>query len=295
MTVRVARASVRAIWCCGWPRASPARRARGAASAKRGSPAGGFGRAAFWPTSSCARSTRSSAGLGPRAASPGPFRCSPSRAASGWSTAARRSRCAPLLARESDRGLETLAGEIVGARTIALEVLVTVLDDLALERALDEPTGVWLLVGRRSRDQVAAATAHACRSRPRPAVPSDRGVRSAVAAATSCRSGDRWSGALEASAHTDRDPSTSRALDVDGACPSPAAGASGDRRRRPVPEAGDVVDHFAFGRCDVVKSDGDRLHLRVHKDGRIREIALEMLRVTRSRGRWDGTPVQARA
>ena len=48
----------------------------------------------------------------------------------------------------------------------------------------------------------------------------------------------------------------------------------------PVPEAGDVVDHFAFGRCDVVKSDGDRLHLRIHKDGRIREIALEMLRVT---------------
>jgi hypothetical protein len=49
----------------------------------------------------------------------------------------------------------------------------------------------------------------------------------------------------------------------------------------PVPEPGDVVDHFAFGRCDVLKSDGDRLHLRVHKDQRIREIALEMLRVTR--------------
>jgi hypothetical protein len=49
----------------------------------------------------------------------------------------------------------------------------------------------------------------------------------------------------------------------------------------PTPEAGDVVDHFAFGRCDVLKSDGDRLHLKVHKDGRIREIALEMLRVTR--------------
>ena len=40
------------------------------------------------------------------------------------------------------------------------------------------------------------------------------------------------------------------------------------------------VEHFAFGPCDVLKSDGDRLHLRVHKDGRMREIALEMLRVT---------------
>ncbi len=48
----------------------------------------------------------------------------------------------------------------------------------------------------------------------------------------------------------------------------------------PVPEAGDIVEHFAFGNCEVVKSDGDRLHLRIPKDGRIREIALEMLRVT---------------
>ena len=31
----------------------------------------------------------------------------------------------------------------------------------------------------------------------------------------------------------------------------------------------------------MLRSDGDRLHLRVGKDGRIREIALEMLRVTR--------------
>jgi hypothetical protein len=47
----------------------------------------------------------------------------------------------------------------------------------------------------------------------------------------------------------------------------------------PMPEAGDLVDHFAFGRCEVVKSDGDRLHLRLPKDGRTKEIALEMLRV----------------
>jgi hypothetical protein len=29
----------------------------------------------------------------------------------------------------------------------------------------------------------------------------------------------------------------------------------------------------------VVKSDGDRLHVRLGKDGRIKEIALEMLKV----------------
>ena len=46
------------------------------------------------------------------------------------------------------------------------------------------------------------------------------------------------------------------------------------------PEPGDEVQHFAFGRCEVLRSDGDRLHLKVGKDGRIREIALEMLKVT---------------
>jgi hypothetical protein len=54
------------------------------------------------------------------------------------------------------------------------------------------------------------------------------------------------------------------------------------------PEAGDSVDHFAFGRADVLRSDGDRLHLKVHKDGRIREIALEMLKVTAMPDAEDG-------
>ncbi len=54
------------------------------------------------------------------------------------------------------------------------------------------------------------------------------------------------------------------------------------------PEPGDAVEHFAFGSAEVLRSDGDRLHLRVHKDGRIREIALEMLRVTRLPDTEDG-------
>lgn len=48
----------------------------------------------------------------------------------------------------------------------------------------------------------------------------------------------------------------------------------------PSPEEGDAVEHFLFGRSEVLKSDGDRLHLRVQRDGRVKEIALEMLRVT---------------
>lgn len=48
---------------------------------------------------------------------------------------------------------------------------------------------------------------------------------------------------------------------------------------QPFPEAGDIVEHFAFGTCEVVKSDGDRIFLRVEKDQRVKEIALAMLRV----------------
>ena len=59
---------------------------------------------------------------------------------------------------------------------------------------------------------------------------------------------------------------------------------------QPTPNPGDLVEHFAFGRCEVVKSDGDRLHLKLGRDSRIKEIALEMLRVTRI-GDDNGVPV----
>jgi predicted DNA-binding protein with PD1-like motif len=167
-----------------------------------------------------------------------------------------------LLARETDRGLETLAGEIAGARTIALEALVTVLDDVTVERTLDEGSGLWLFGG-----PPAAGS-------PRPAPAPARAPAPSA-----------WSAAVEASEEAEAEaPAPPR--DRAAARPSPAQVPQRPARPTldldsPVPEAGDRVDHFAFGRCDVLKSDGDRLHLRVHKDGRIREIALEMLRVTR--------------
>lgn len=46
------------------------------------------------------------------------------------------------------------------------------------------------------------------------------------------------------------------------------------------PEAGDLVDHFAFGLCEVVTSDGERLKIRDAKvPGRIREVSMTMLNV----------------
>lgn len=49
----------------------------------------------------------------------------------------------------------------------------------------------------------------------------------------------------------------------------------------PLPERGDLVEHFAFGRAEVLSVEGDRLVLRdLYGPGRIREIALDRLTVT---------------
>jgi len=45
------------------------------------------------------------------------------------------------------------------------------------------------------------------------------------------------------------------------------------------PEEGDSVTHFAFGRCMVLFSDGERLRLQQERDGRVREVALSMLKI----------------
>ena len=45
------------------------------------------------------------------------------------------------------------------------------------------------------------------------------------------------------------------------------------------PEEGDSVTHFAFGRCTVLFSDGERLRLQQERDGRVREVALSMLKM----------------
>jgi predicted DNA-binding protein with PD1-like motif len=177
-----------------------------------------------------------------------------------------------VLAREGDAGLETLAGEIVGARAMAVEALVTALDDLTLGRSADD-TGIALLdASDRGAEPAVVATV----------VSPSRSVSSIPPARSPAASPGGWSNALEASTQTERDASAqARAGAVGAPMPQRPARPGKIEVDAPVPEPGDVVDHFAFGRCDVIKSDGDRLHLRVHKDGRIREIALEMLRVTR--------------
>jgi predicted DNA-binding protein with PD1-like motif len=176
-----------------------------------------------------------------------------------------------VLAREADRGMETLAGEIVTAKVVALEAIVTALDDLALPRALDHGAGIWLLADPTGTGRPSASVPEAQHSRP--------ALERAALPAPQRQPSPPWSEAIAASAGTkDRSPA------------GPVRSAQGIPQRlarpevlyedSPIPEPGDIVDHFAFGTCEVLKSEGDRLHLKVAKDSRIREIALEMLRVT---------------
>lgn len=169
-----------------------------------------------------------------------------------------------VLARETESGLETIAGEIVDARVTALEVMVTALDEVAVARQLDA-TGIWMI-------DTTAGTSGGTQAPPPPPKPQEPP--------------SAWKDAVRAAetqppppAPKPPPPKPSPTFSV-GAIPQRPPKPRVEDDDQPYPDAGDVVEHFAFGRCDVVKSDGDRLHVRVGKDGRIKEIALEMLKVT---------------
>ncbi len=205
-----------------------------------------------------------------------------------------------VVARETDVGLEVLAGEIIQATIVALEVHVTALDEIAVPRALDRDAGVWLLDATSVGTERSAAhdfeeapptkaashappTRHENRLDARTTMSSTTQASassssfSSSAAATAVPSG--WGDAIAASATVDS-PAARRPGSPVNQSPSRPARVQAAADDEPFPEAGDVVQHFAFGRADVIKSDGDRLHLRVHKDGRIREIASQMLKVS---------------
>jgi predicted DNA-binding protein with PD1-like motif len=199
-----------------------------------------------------------------------------------------------VLARETAAGLETIAGELVEARVEALEVLIASFDDVTATRQLD-PAGVWVLDA--SAGAVRAAPVAPAAS-PAPPVSSPPAVAtySAPAAATPA-SGFAEAVRADAARPPERAPEPPKpapeAPRPPPARPSPTFSATNNAMPQriakpvvaeteddPVPEPGDTVEHFAFGQCEVVKSDGDRLHVRLGKDQRIKEIALEMLKVT---------------
>lgn len=59
-----------------------------------------------------------------------------------------------------------------------------------------------------------------------------------------------------------------------------AASAASTEEADEFPERGDLVDHFSFGLCEVIRAEADRLHLRdIKGPGRIREVVASALKV----------------
>lgn len=155
------------------------------------------------------------------------------------------------LARETDLGLQLAAGELVWARVYALELRVTAFDDIALARVADERTGLGLLVAQSLAGTAAATGAGVA-------------TASATAAAEPVRAAPTQAAAGSSS-------------DMSAALP-PRIRPKQDEEQH-YPEVDDLVNHFHFGECVVLSSDGERIRLRQERDGRVREVSLTMLKI----------------
>ena len=209
------------------------------------------------------------------------------------------------LARETDAGNEIIAGQLVWARAFAVELCVNALDDLTLTRAVDERTGLAKLSGRRSaavlvEAPVARVEAPAAPVRAEapaahielPAAPVARIERIELPAAPPRV--EPVAAPVRAAAPAYSPPPAPKtdaaraALHYGTSTAAPSEAPTILTRPNRVnkqetmdayPEIGDAVGHFHFGECTVISSDGDRIRLRQDKDGRVREVALAMLKI----------------
>lgn len=71
--------------------------------------------------------------------------------------------------------------------------------------------------------------------------------------------------------------------------PAPLRPAAAPKAEEEVyPEPGDRVSHFAFGDGEVLTSDGDRVGVRLDRDGHVRNVTLSVLRIAPPRIDADG-------
>lgn len=206
-------------------------------------------------------------------------------------------RLSAVLSREADTGLATLSGQLVWARVFAVELHVVVLEDLALTRIADDRTGLPVLAARPAAANV-VATPPAPAALPKPA-PAPEPVATVVAAPRppAPQPPAATIAPIVTPPPTPPDPSPAVRPAPQPTLPlsPPDANAMPQRPQKPreeldnYPDVGDAVMHFAFGECTVLSSDGDRIRLRQERDGRVREVALAMLRIEAPALGEDGT------
>jgi predicted DNA-binding protein with PD1-like motif len=163
------------------------------------------------------------------------------------------------LARQTDLGHQTVSGHVRWARASALDLFVTVFDDLVLERLTDDhgfPAALHATSRAPSGGSVRTTTEE----------PTREPIAAPVAAAPK-----------PVVRETDLDlklQPSAPALTPPARLPKPH-----EDTTEVYPDVSDLATHFSFGECEVISSDGERIRLRQIKDGRVREVSLAMLKV----------------
>lgn len=161
------------------------------------------------------------------------------------------------VARKTPQGVELLTGDLVRAVAHEVELMITPLDPIATDAASE-----------REMENESDAPHEAVVTPPAPAA------------------NDPWAAVAKASASA---PSAgavrARVVPPPPAALAPPAAPPTPPRRKTVddeiyPEPGDLLDHFAFGRCIVLRSDGDELLVQHPASGRTRTIRLSALQAS---------------
>jgi predicted DNA-binding protein with PD1-like motif len=188
------------------------------------------------------------------------------------------------VARQTELGHQTVSGHVRWARASALDLHVTVFDDLVLERLTDDH-GFSAALHATSRTggtttKVVVEEAPAAPPVVAPPVVAPPVVAAPVAAPPVAVAPVAAAPVAAAPVVPAKPAPRDADLDVKPVLAHPA------RLHKPhedatevYPEVNDLVTHFHFGDCEVIGSDGERIRLRQIKDGRVREVSLAMLKI----------------
>lgn len=214
-------------------------------------------------------------------------------------------RLSTTLGRETELGPMTLSGQLLWARAASLELHVVVFDDVTLVRSADDRTGQPMLTARGAgaprlaeppRGEQQRGEQHRSEQQ---RVEQHRGEqhrgeqhrgeqhRGEQHRNEQYRGEQHRGEPHRAAQHRAAEPAAAQAQPQQyppqtAAADPPAMPQKPVRREEEVdayPEVGDAVTHFHFGECTVISSDGDRIRLRQDRDGRVREVALAMLKI----------------
>jgi predicted DNA-binding protein with PD1-like motif len=179
-----------------------------------------------------------------------------------------------VLALRDSFGERITSGSVESARLDGGEVLVSGFPGTDLVRTMRGVAGVWLF------QLEAESIASPAQARER--VRDDEAAKAPKRSSTMPAVAGAWASLADASDAMVSEPVREVRAAVTRAVQPPRAPhiVSDADDGNPSVEQGAVVEHFAFGEGDVLKSDGERIHARFERDGRIREVSLNVTKVT---------------